>query len=249
MKYAIVTGASKGLGLAIAKTFLEEKVGVFSISRTDNDELRNKAKLLDVPYEHFPCDLSKENDLLNVCSNLNRHIGEKAVDELFIVNNAGVVEPIERVGQFQPGDISWHYSINMIAPIIISNFFLHQTKSPVTIMNITSGAAKRPMHGWSLYCSSKAAMDMFTETTALELSNNSSIHTISAFSPGIMDTGMQGQIRSSSKSAFSEIDTFKQYKEEGKLRDPMVVGSAVVKRIVENKIESGKIYNVAEFLS
>jgi benzil reductase ((S)-benzoin forming) len=249
MKYAIVTGASKGLGLAIAKTFLEEKVGVFSLSRTDNDELKNKAKQLDVPYEHFPCDLSKENDLLNVCSSLKRHIGQSAVKELFIVNNAGVVEPIEKVGEFQPADISWHYSINAIAPIIISNFFINQTQIPTNIMNITSGAAKRPIHGWSLYCSSKAAIDMFTEATALELKTNSSVHTISAFSPGIMDTEMQGQIRSSSKSSFHDVDTFRQYKEEGKLRDPKIVGNALVKRIVEKKIESGKIYGIAEFLS
>src|SRR5699024_6696796 len=79
--------------------------------------------------------------------------------------------------------------------------------------NISSGAADRPMYGWSAYCSSKASIDMYTKTLALEQKALGTNHKVFAFSPGIMDTEMQEKIRSSSPQQLANVDTFKGYHE------------------------------------
>jgi len=94
-------------------------------------------------------------------------------------------------------------------------------------VNITSGAAERSVYGWSTYGSSKAGLNYFTATTALELSQNNVPHRIVAFSPGVMDTNMQEDIRSSSEDAFADVDKFKQLKEQGQLRGTDVVAKAL----------------------
>ena len=52
MKYAIITGASKGLGLALAKRLIHEQIPVLSVSRTENEELKNLAKEKGVDYSN-----------------------------------------------------------------------------------------------------------------------------------------------------------------------------------------------------
>lgn len=89
---------------------------------------------------------------------------------------------------------------------------------------------------------------MLTETVSLELSNKHSRHQVIAFSPGVMDTDMQGEIRSSSKEAFADVESFQRYKEEGMLRSTDTVASALLNLVTESDIESGKLYHVNDLL-
>src|SRR5699024_11752612 len=78
---------------------------------------------------------------------------------------------------------------------------------------ITSGDEQRAPYGWRAYGSSKAILNMFTKTLALELDPTDNKHKVFAFSPGIMDTDMQAQIRKQDEDAFRDVDTFRKYKE------------------------------------
>ena len=62
---------------------------------------------------------------------------------------------------------------------------------PKLVVNISSGAAKRPIEGWSAYCSAKAGLDMATRTLALEQSRETNPVRVLSFAPGIVDTRMQ----------------------------------------------------------
>ncbi|MBB6451903.1 benzil reductase ((S)-benzoin forming) [Salirhabdus euzebyi] len=249
MKYAVITGASKGLGFGLAKQFLNKEISVVSVSRTENTELKELAEVCNVGYLHYNCDLSSEDDRQETFEQISAYLKNKTVDQLFVVNNAGIVDPIETVGKLQQDIVKKHFSLNVLAPIFITNLFVRKDNLiPTVIINISSGAGSKAVHGWSTYCSSKAALNMFTETTALELNNVKSIHKVIAYSPSIMDTDMQGEIRSASKEAFDDIDKFKDYKEKGLLRDPNVVATAFVNMLVKEELENGKIYHVSELL-
>ncbi|CAM3916960.1 (S)-benzoin forming benzil reductase [Mesobacillus thioparans] len=250
MNYAIITGTSKGLGAAAAQQFISEGMQIISVARTENNDLKQSAADAGSGYSHYSCDLAAAEQVLSVFSQIAETVFKDA-EMVYVINNAGVIEPIEVTGDLDVPLIQTNVHVNLTAPILISNLFLQRAKetdSKVVIANVTSGAAERPIHGWSVYCSTKAAVNMFTMTAGLELEQNGSKSRVIAFSPGIMDTDMQATIRSSSEEAFAELQTFRKFKESGSLRSPEVVAGALVKLILADTLENGKIYKVNDLL-
>lgn len=250
MKLAIITGASKGLGKSIAKEFLKEKIDVIGISRTDNEELHEFANEQRANYTFLSADLTLMDSLQSVISKLKSHIANQPIKTLYVINNAAIVHPIERAENVAAESVQLHYQINVVAPITILNELVSKATSEnyqLIGVNITSGAAERPISGWSAYCSSKASINMYTKTVAVEQDEKNTGHKIIAFSPGIMDTAMQGEIRKSTDEQFSDVATFQAYKKQNKLSQPETVGHALVGILRQPSfLENGKIYYVSE---
>ncbi len=248
MKYAVVTGASKGLGASIAERVIQEQFGLVSISRNENSALKQLAEENGLFYMHITCDMTNSSDTEQALSTAAEIIFSNKENEVLLVNNAGVVEPIDRVGSLDHKAIEMSLQLNIAAPMIATNLFLQKANgTKLTIVNVTSGAAERPVHGWSVYGSTKAALNMFTRTGAVE-QNHSGHATIIGYSPGIMDTDMQGVIRSSNEHAFQEVNKFIAYKENGMLRSTKVVADALIDLLLTEEIENGKIYSVNNLL-
>ncbi|MGZ4095613.1 MAG: (S)-benzoin forming benzil reductase [Bacteroidia bacterium] len=251
MRYAIITGASRGLGEAIAKRMLQEQIAVVSVSRTENNGIRKLALEKGLFYRHYPCNLSLEKEVQEVFMEIAHCIYQKNPHEIYLFNNAGVIEPIETVGNLDQTPIIRNIQVNLIAPILITNIFLKkagQSGTTVQAINITSGAAVRSIEGWSVYCSAKAGLNMFTQTAALEQAEMKTNNKIIAYSPGIMDTKMQETIRSSSKEAFKELEKFIEYKEKNKLLEADAVANPLIDLVLNGNAESGKIYHVSDFI-
>jgi len=248
MKYAVITGVSRGLGESVAKQMMEQGTSVIGLSRSPNEELQSIAEKNQVSYEHYKCDLSSENEIENVFTQIIDYIKGQESDKVYVVNNAGVVEPMQKVGGLPANEVVQHMHVNLIAPMLITNLFMQKCSDiEVTTVNITSGAANRAVYGWSVYGSSKAGLNYFTSTTALEQEKNGVPHKIVAFSPGVMDTDMQADIRSSSEEAFADVDKFKELKEQGQLRNTDVVAQAMLKLLQQN-FKNGSIYHVNDLL-
>ncbi|WML47029.1 (S)-benzoin forming benzil reductase [Neobacillus sp. PS3-34] len=251
MKYAIITGASRGLGEAVAKRMLEEGISVISVSRTENESLSELAKEKNVPYKHLSCNLSLDKEIQEVFSDIAFSLFQKNPEKIYIINNAGMVEPIETAGNLDQIPVLRNIQVNLIAPILIANIFFKKAQnSDTTILavNVTSGAGERPIESWSVYCSSKAGLNMFTRTAALEQESLGTGNQIIAFNPGVMDTGMQETIRSAPKASFKDLERFQEYKEKGLLRDAAVVGNALADVILGDSVINGQIYNINELL-
>ncbi|WP_042149257.1 (S)-benzoin forming benzil reductase [Paucisalibacillus sp. EB02] len=251
MKIALITGVSKGLGESIAKLFLESGIHVLGISRNSNNRLVKIAQKNNVNYQHYPCDLGNISEIEKMVEKIQEDVRHYSPTLLYLINNAAVVEPIKQVTQIDNKELADHFQLNTIAPIILMNKMLQfssESNNAFIGVNITSGAAERPIYGWSAYCSSKASINMYTKTAALEQLVLKTGHKIIAFNPGIMDTSMQQTIRSSSKESFIEIDKFKEYKEKKQLRDTDTVGGILIDILNdEASIENGKIYDVNEY--
>ena len=251
MRYAIVTGASRGLGEGISKSLLNEQINVISVSRTENEDLKELALQKDSYYKHYSCNLSLEQEVQEVFMIIAHDIFLKNPKEIFLFNNAGIIEPIHTVGNLDQTPIISNIQVNLIAPILITNLFLKKAQASTTTVhavNITSGAASRSIEGWSVYCSAKAGLNMFTQTSALEQAAMGTNNKIIAFSPGVMDTKMQETIRSSSSEAFKELEKFKEFKESNTLLSADVVAEALVSLVLGGNIENGRIYHVNELL-
>lgn len=251
VNYVVITGASRGLGYSMAKKMINEGMHIISVSRTENTSLQLLAEEHNRKYMYYSCDLSSVDQVEQTCAQIIDFLQGQCVEKLYVVNNAGVIEPIEVVGHLSSTSVKRSLEVNVLAPMLITNAFLawgNQTNTKVIFAAITSGAGSRPMHGWSAYCSTKAALNMFIKTTSIEIEHQQLFHKIVGLSPGIMDTDMQTKIRASTKEAFADVELFRQYKNEGMLRQTDEVAGAFVRLLVEETFGNGAIYHVNQLL-
>lgn len=234
MKLALVTGASRGLGRAVAEELQPRGYEVVGLSRS-------RAK--DVTYRQLQVDLSSIQGIDDAIDQI-RPLAEQATSVL-VVQNAALLEPIHRVGKLDAEKLTAHVHTNMLAPMLLANAVL-STGVPASFIHVTSGAAKRPISGWSAYCGTKAGLDLFTETLALELEGTN--HRAALFNPGVMDTSMQAEIRSSSEEAFADVEQFRAYETEGRLRSPETVARVLAEAMIDEPFENGKTYSIHDLI-
>ncbi|OUJ75531.1 SDR family NAD(P)-dependent oxidoreductase [Hymenobacter crusticola] len=242
MHYYIITGASRGLGKALAEELLKQPdTTVLGVSR--------HATIEHDRYHHQPLDLSDstavENNLAKV------FVQWKDADSLTLVNNAGVLGEIGYMGELQNEHYSFVFTINVVVPAMLMNTFLSAYASyqvPRTILNISSGAAQRPVDGWSAYCASKAALEMLSRTAQKEQDLRSSGVRIRALSPGVIDTNMQEQIRTADEQQFSEAARFAGLHAEEQLQAPENVAQKITSWLRRLSIDEEVVLRV-EMLS
>ncbi|WP_339184791.1 (S)-benzoin forming benzil reductase [Oceanobacillus sp. FSL W7-1293] len=250
METAIITGASKGLGASVAKLFLESGINVIGISRTDNTKLYDYAKQNNATYHFIACDLSEQASLQKACKSVDEMLFHETLSKVYLINNAGLVDPIDRAENIEIDDLMKQVQINTVAPMALTNHFLKKASEhhvQLLAAVVTSGAAEKPKYGWSVYCSTKASINMYTQVAAIEQEGTE--HAVIAFSPGVMDTEMQETIRSSSQEAFKDVDSFRALKENNLLRGTDIIGGVLIDILMDDEnVENGKIYDVREYI-
>lgn len=252
MKYAIITGVTKGLGESAARLFLESGIHVIGISRRSNHRLRKLSEENHVNYQHLSCDLGDLQQLERTAKEIMDYLEQEDSTSIYLVNNAAVLDPIGQATTLPNAELKNHVTVNTIAPMILTNTLLQWAiEQDIHFIGaaITSGAAEKTHYGWSAYCSTKASINMYTKTVALEQDERETGNKLIAFSPGVMDTEMQEKIRASSPEAFVEVDTFRNYKQQNLLKETDAVGSVLVDILMdESNIVNGKVYNVTDYL-
>ncbi|NJB86662.1 benzil reductase ((S)-benzoin forming) [Lewinella marina] len=133
--------------------------------------------------------------------------------EIVFINNAGTINPIG-FSASAAEELIQSVNINFLSPLLIYHSLVNAF-AKVFLVNITSGAANNPIAGWEMYAATKSAMKMFCATT--EASRPGSTHSID---PGVIDTQMQAQIRSSNDPSFARKDNFVKLSIEGGLQSP-----------------------------
>lgn len=247
MNYYIITGTSKGLGESIVKQLLSPRNKVFCLSRKVNESLLDEARNLSIDLAFYQVNIGDTIKVEGIFNEVFKEIQSEAIESITLINNAGVIEPITTAGTMNSTDLKVSVETNLLAPMILSNLFLHLTKNITVkkaIINISSGAANNPYSGWSAYCATKAGLDMFTRTAGLEQQKEAYPTTVISFSPGIMDTDMQKIIRTKTKQQFEAIGKFKNYKEQGLLRSTDLVAEVLLKLMNENTLTNGKVYDI-----
>ncbi len=236
MNFIYITGTSRGIGKAIAEQLLEDDENVvYGFSRSE-DPIEHPN------YIHTKLDLSDPEDMQML--NFEEHKGAK---KIVLINNAGSLGDIKYVGDSTSDEIIDAYAVNLIAPAVLTNSFIdayRQYDAKKLIINVTSGAGQRPIDGWSIYCSSKAAMDMYTRVVDLEQETKGRKVKILGIAPGVVDTQMQSEIRETEEANFSDVDRFVQYKEEGLLNSPEEVAAEYVKFIDDPSLADDLITSV-----
>jgi NAD(P)-dependent dehydrogenase (short-subunit alcohol dehydrogenase family) len=234
MNLFIVSGASRGLGAALRDELARDTNNlVFGLSREPS---RN------TPPMNLYADLGEIATIAPAFGHCVAAIAGKQFERAVLINNAGVIGPVGRFDAIAPLETAANISINLAAPMALTQLFANATRSCAKqrlVVNISSGAAKRAIAGWSAYCAAKAGLEMATRVAALEVEPGLAICSLA---PGVIDTGMQEQVRHASEAAFPEVGKFRAMKADGTLR-----GAASVARDILKLIESGKLTNGGNF--
>ena len=233
MNLIYITGSSSGLGKALAELLLEDKNNhVVGIARRETIQHER--------YTHYALDL-KEVINENIFQKLS-HTCKKVV----LINNAGDVGPITRIGSQSYEEVADNYTINVTAPSFLCNQFVQayqNDKVQKIIINVSSGAGKHPIEAWSTYCASKAALDMFTQVLKAEYPD----FKVFSVAPGIVDTPMQDNIRNADEQHFPHLDRFQSYKADGDLVSAREIALKYLKIIQEPQNFQEVLFSVRDF--
>jgi 3-oxoacyl-[acyl-carrier protein] reductase len=200
-KIALVTGASRGLGEGVARALARDGMKVMLLARDGDLAQRVAHEIVGAggKAEALACDVSDYPAVERAVADTRERLGGLDI----LVNNAGVIEPIADLASSDPAAWARNIQINLIGGYNVVRAVLDgMLRTGGTIINISSGAAHRPLEGWSAYCAAKAGLAMVTRSIQLETAGRVRIF---GFSPGTIDTDMQVKIRASGINMVSQI--------------------------------------------
>lgn len=226
----ILTGASRGMGLAMAQQLLQPDHTLLCISRKENADLAARATQAGCPLEQWPLDLSHSRE---AAAMLRQWLGRPGARHASatLINNAGVIPKIAPLSDCDADDLANALRVGLEAPMALSGAFLAATAGwqvPRKILNISSGLGRRPMASQAAYCAAKAGMDHYTRCLALEEALKPHGARVCALAPGVIDTDMQLQLRNADAQAFPDRARFEQLKRGGQLDSPEAAARKVL---------------------
>jgi NAD(P)-dependent dehydrogenase (short-subunit alcohol dehydrogenase family) len=226
----ILTGASRGMGLAMAQQLLQPGHTLLCISRKENAELAAQAARAGCALEQWPLDLAHG---LEAAAKLRLWLGRPGVRHASatLINNAGVIPQIAPLSALAPDDLAHALRVDLEAPMLLSAAFLAATEAwgvPRRILNISSGLGRRPMASQAAYCAAKAGIDLYTRCVALEEALKPNGARVCALAPGVIDTDMQVQLRGAAAQDFPDRARFEQLKRGGQLDSPQAAARKVL---------------------
>jgi len=184
-KVAVVTGASKGIGAAIAKHLASEGASVvvnYASSKSGADKVVAEITSAGGKAVAVQGDVSKKADITRLFAET-----KKAFDALdVLVNNAGVYEfgPLENVTEEH---FHKQFNLNVLGLLLTTQEAVkHFTPAGGSIVNISSVVGRYPLPGASVYSATKAAVDAFTKSLAKELGPKKI--RVNSLNPGMIET-------------------------------------------------------------
>ena len=196
-KTALITGAGRGIGRAIALGLGAAGARVVLLARTARqlDETRDLLRAQGVPARRIsvvPADLADERDRGQAAAAV---LAAGRVD--ILVNNAAVVEPLGPTAAVSAGDLRLAFEVNVIAPVTLTAAMLPGMLDTGwgRVVNVSSGIVAHPagMIRGNAYAATKAALEAHTVNLAAELAGTGV--TVNVYRPGGVDTAMQAWIR------------------------------------------------------
>lgn len=248
MNIYVVTGSSKGLGAAIIQELMDTDAEIHCISRTHNPDQLQEARKRQRSVHHHSYDLARHEGIEKLVSHIISMIPEEA-KSITLINNAGVLHPIAPIGRSSNDDLERHMQVNLIAPLLLTSSFIRYTSTLAltkTILNISSGAGKKPYQGWGAYCSAKAGLDMLTRCVGAEQEGEPNPVKIVSLAPGVIDTDMQELIRATPEQQFPHVGRFVSLKREEKLQTPDETARRIVRFLQKDQYEQGAVLDLRD---
>ena len=199
-KTVVVTGASRGIGASAARVFADAGANVALMARSAAP-LEALAAEIGARALALPCDVADFEAVEAALAKAKSQFG--ALD--ILIANAGIIDPIARLTESDPADWAHLIQVNISGVFNIMRAGVPMmNKQGGTVISVGSGAARRPLEGWSAYCSSKAGSLMLMR--ALDLEERENGLRVMSLSPGTVATQMQREIKASGINKVSQLE-------------------------------------------
>jgi len=218
MRHVVITGTNRGLGLALLDQLAADPgTRMLALARSFPAEQREHPQITT-----RPCDLADPASLPDATELAKFFVG---ATETVLVHNAAVIDPIGEVGTLDPEALVRAVAVNLTAPMLLTNAAVAARPDavPLRVMFVSSGAAHHIISGWSAYSATKRGGEEFFGHVAAE-SRDGMVTTVSV-NPGVIDTGMQAEIRAAD---FAERQRFIDRHQRGELRPAAVVAAEIL---------------------
>ena len=247
--FIIITGASRGLGKELAIQIAKPGSVILLIGRDINslilveEECRAKGAFV----LGITADLAK-NSFIKILRKSLSELMPANINKLYLFNNASIIEPIQRLINTTRASQKQIMSVNLDAPIWLSSEFLRLSKKyhPIQsyLVNISSGVSLKPIQGWSLYCTSKAGINMLTACVHEETKDwKNPVYTV-AVNPGALDTSMQEKIRKSDVEESAIGDKFRDLHMNNLLKQPGQAAFEILNLLNERPFPNGQFIDM-----
>ena len=226
----IITGASRGMGLAMAQQLLLTGNFLLCISRQTNQNLEAAARAGGAGLEQWPLDLDHSLEAAAMLRQWLKSRRPGTFQSAVLINNAAMLPQIVPLSDADPAELAKALRVGLETPLQLSAAFLQATQDWVDskghgvsrkILNISSGNGRRAMASQAIYSAVKAGMDHFTRCLALEEALTPNGAKVCSIAPGVIDTDMQSHLRNSEASGFPDHGRFMDLKSQGLLSSPL----------------------------
>lgn len=227
----LITGASRGMGQAMAHQLLDAGHELVCIARNADAELAARATAAGLPCAQWQVDLAGPEPIARRLSEWLAARSAHEPAEVNLINNAGVIPTIAPVGEVPAAELARALRVGLEAALVLTGAFLRATDSwscPRKVLNISSGLGRRAMASQAAYCAAKAGMDHFSRCVALEEALRPQGAKVVSLAPGVIDTGMQVQLRGADAGRFPDRGNFQAMKDQGLLLSPEAAAARVL---------------------
>ena len=227
----ILTGASRGMGRAMAEQLLQPGHTLLTLSRRIDGNLATQAQQSGAELIQWSADLAEPQA---AAAHLHGWLAACPGDRFAsaaLINNAGVIGEIAPLRDARAPDLAHALRVGLEAPMLLTAAFLDATRAwrgARKVLNISSGLGRRAMASQAAYCAAKAGMDHFSRCAALDEAQAANGARICSLAPGVIDTDMQVQLRGASAEAFPDRANFEQLKSGGQLTSPQDAATRVL---------------------
>ena len=221
----IITGASRGLGLAMAQQLAGEGHRLLTIAR------QRTAQLPSSVTQWTDHDLADPGVTVLQLLAWLAEIDTTGVSAVTLINNAGVVSTPAPLAAGDFAELSRAIRVGLEAPLLLTAAFLRATAAwtaPRKVLLVSSGLGRRGMAGSASYCAAKAGLDNLARALMLEEAARRNGARIVSLAPGVIDTDMQVQLRTADPALFPERKVFVGLHEGGQLDSPAKAAAKVL---------------------
>lgn len=214
-----ISGASGGIGRALAQTVPWDNARVIGISRQRPADT----------IEHLRVDLADPSTWSTVGASFRRELDSFTGEHVIFIHAAGLNDPIGFAGEVDSDAYLCNVVVNSAAPQVLGQLFLAAAQSLDAhryLIMLTSGAAQSVYPGWSAYGAGKAAIDQWVRNVGAEQAQRGGVQVLSV-APGTVDTAFQQQLRDTLEMDFPSRQKFLDLYKKGKLSDPQDVARQV----------------------
>ena len=231
----ILTGASRGMGAAMAEQLLQPGRVLLCLSRREHPLLAAQAAAAGATLTQWTLDLAEPAPAAARLEAWLQAFDAETFDSATLINNAAAIPRIGPLEAAAAAELSSALRVGLEAPLLLTAAFLGATKAwrarrlgQCKVLNISSGLGRFAMASQASYCAVKAGLDHFSRSVALDQMHAPHPARIVSLAPGVIDTDMQTQLRAGDPAQFPDRDRFMQLKAAGQLDSPAAAAANVL---------------------